>query len=687
MSRRQPTFTRWANVLIVTAALGISMLVWTTAARQIAFEREQAVRLAIAHNDDRALMLQQYVSRTLDTANMAALHVAALTASGSLRLGRADRPQRIEDRIALNPAFLGLSVVDSSGDVVATTLAGRELSSNVRAHPAFASHVARDTDGLFVSRPAYSRLLGDWTIWLSRRLNHADGSFAGVIAINMSPAQLTAIFGETAVKPSEVAWVVGLDGIMRSRRTGDRVSAGEDVSRGTIFRLQRSEQQGRHIGPGTLDGQNRLISHRRVPGYPLFVSHSILEDEVLRDARQRARYFIAGALLVTLAAIVVALLMRHALKMRERRAMALAVAKARLEEAQRVGGMGDWSYTFEDRKVIWSPQLYEMYERDPALGPLTEGFADLLADEGAEAMDASVRLVGAGDPTAWEMEVRLPSGRTVWHLVSAVPTRDAGGAVVGFHGTTQDVTARRKLEALQDQVAHLARIGEMNALTATLAHELNQPLAAARNYLSGAQRTAAKLGPDAQAIVEAMQEARRQVARVGEIIQRMRNLVTKNNSSRTVVSIDAILDEALAIVSLTRTCTSPIEVVKADQELLVEADAVQLQQVILNLVRNACEAQKGRDAPPPRIEVSVEGDRMVVCVVDHGPGFPDSLRGRLFQPLTSSKETGLGLGLSISRTIIEAHRGTLAAENRPTGGAVVSFALPLHDSRPRSQAA
>ena len=667
-------------LLVVLGAALICILTWTLVVRQIAFEREEALRNAIAHNDDRSLMLRHYVSRLFETADFAALHVAELYARDALASGTASRPRLIGNPIAQDDVFLGLSVVNEAGDLVATTLEGPGRTPNVSAHPAFAVHRTGDTGRLFVGRPSYSQLLESDTILLSRRLNHADGSFAGVVAINLKPSQLTAIFGETAVKPSESAWVVGLDGIIRARMTGGVVTSGENVSHGEVFRLQRRMQRGHFLGRGTIDGRMRLVSHRRVPGFPLFVSYSVLLDEVLRGPRQRAALFLVGAGLVTLITMLLAAVIIQALRERERRASDLAEAKERLEEAQRIARVGDWSNTF-DGALVWSPQLYEMYERDPALGPMRDELLALLPESSVRILRESVaRLIERGQPESWEIEVRLPSGRTRHHLVSAVPTVDRHGKIVGFHGTTQDVTEARMLQALQDDLAHLSRTGAMNAMAATLAHELNQPLTAATNYLGAGQIVASRLPEEARGgIVGPMAEAQRQVLRAGEIIRRMRNLVSKGLSERSVTSIADVLAEALEMVRVMKLCRHPPEVHLSDGDLRFEGDSVQIQQVILNLVRNACEAQDGIEAPPPRIEIDSDlGGRINVSVVDHGPGFPEAQRARFFEPFTSSKQSGLGLGLSISRTIVEAHGGSLTARNNPSGGATVSFTLPRY---------
>lgn len=685
---RQRMRSRRRDLLIVGLAVPASGLSWVMANNRIAFERENAIQAAVAQNSDRALMLQEYVSRTLATANLAAMHITELHRLGHLAIGRANKPRRIDSVISHDPSYLGLSVANAAGEIVATTLDGPQLTPNVSSHPAFTVHEAQDTGRLFVSKPSYSNLLRNDSVWISRRLNDAKGRFDGVVAINMDPAQLTAIFGKTAVKPSEVAWVVGLDGIIRSRRTGDNVSSGEDVSRGQVFRTQRLLEQGQFAGPGTLDGKMRLVSHRRIPGYPLFVSYSILEDEVLRSARRRSLGHIAVASFVTAAALMFALLVVHALRQRERRALELLESKARLEEAQRVAKIGDWAYSYESEAMSWSPHLYEIFERDPNLGAPPEDLKSMMSRESVGQMETAFRqLAWDGTPASWEMQVRLPSGRTAYLLVLAVPTRNEHGEIVGCHGTMQDITERKKLEALQDDLAHMSRVGAMNALTGTLSHELNQPLTAASNYLSAGQRVVLGL-TDVKALqaAELMREAHGQVTRAGDIIQKMRNLITKGKSSRSVTSIDEVIDEALTIVAVTGACPQPVEVHAAPEVLMVFVDSVQIQQVILNLVRNACEAQKGRDAAPPRIKVFVqETARAAVSVIDSGPGLPEDAVQKLFEPFMSSKQGGLGLGLSISRTIIEAHGGTMQAQNVPGGGAVVSFALPLHGRRPRQQ--
>jgi C4-dicarboxylate-specific signal transduction histidine kinase len=667
------------NIAIVLASVLVISSTWFVADRQIDFENSEAWRTAERISHDRSVMLEQFVSRTLDAASISAIHIARLYSAGAFKLGSARQPSLIQEQIARDPALLEVRIADQRGDVVASTSQLFEPRSNIRTHAIFAVHVRQDLGILYVGKPAPSPPSASNAIWLSRRLNHADGGFAGIVAIKMAPAQLTAVFRDTVVRRSEVALVVGLDGIIRSRRADGVVSSGEDISRGLLFGAQRQVQQGSFVGVGTLDGRVRLVSHRRVDGYPIFVSYSIPRDDVLYEARRRANLIVAAAAFATALVILMATLLIDVMRERERRAREVAVAKTRLEEAQRIAKIGDWAFLFENRKVLWSPQLYELYDREVALGPPTaEEFQSWL--EETSAMDPVGQIAASGRPFSWRVRVRLPGERIAHHRISAVPTRNVRGEIIGVHGTTQDISEGEKLEALQNDLAHLSRVGAMNALTATLSHELNQPLAAASNYLSAGRHLLERSSnPETASAATFVQEAQRQVARTGEIIQRMRKLVEKNTTSRSIVPVETVVAEALALIDSTRVCSRPPKLQPADQELLVCVDVVQIQQVILNLVKNACEAQKGLTDEAPIVAISLPRDgKVVVAVIDNGPGIPDDLSKRLFEPFVSMKESGLGLGLSISRTIIEAHGGRMTAENRAMGGASISFSLPLY---------
>lgn len=672
---------RRTRLVIWLFAAFVVALAWAAPLQRLEVERHEAIEAAIRQNQIRAIMLEQYVTRTLEAANIATLHIAEqyrIDAAG-LSQGSAARPATIRGPIASNPSFVGVSIADERGDLVASTLGDRVAGANVANHPGFTVHQRADSGQLFVSQPAYSRDFQSDLIWLTRRLNREDGSFAGVVAINLAPAQLIGIRDRSAVRPTDVISIIGLDGITRARSTGGEISTGEDVRGTLVMRQQMAQPNGTYVGPSALDGIVRYFSHRRLQGYPLFATYGVLRDAVMAPIERRRRLFVAVASLVTAITILFALTLIQLLARRERLAVETAEARARLEEAQRIARIGDWEYELATGKITWSPSLYEMYGRDPALGPPSRDEFEAMLDEESRHIvgEAIAAAVATGEPRTYELKARGAAGGECHRLIVAIPTRDAEGRVVRMHGTDQDISERKKLDQLETKLSHLSRVEAMNAMAATLAHELNQPLAAASNYLVGSRRMLDG-GPDqAGAASAGLLAAQQQVQFAGEIIRRVRAMVSNDPRERSSVPIARIIDDAIMLGTL-GTDAPGVEIRKRIRSNArhVLADRIQVQQVLLNLIRNAREAVAEIENPLIVIRSRRADDRFVeICVEDNGVGF-DEIGQRSFTSFSSGKSDGLGLGLSISRTIVESHGGRIWIENRPEGGARVNFSLP-----------
>jgi two-component system sensor kinase FixL len=321
--------------------------------------------------------------------------------------------------------------------------------------------------------------------------------------------------------------------------------------------------------------------------------------------------------------------------------------------------------------------MYVLHERDPSLGPIpVREYRAMLNDEGRSAIDAAVTdVLQRGEPQQFELTLNLPSGATAHHRVVGIPLKNEEGQVVGLRGTSQDIRDRILLDQLQIQIAHLSRVEAMNAMAATLAHELNQPLAAAANYLAGSQRML-KGGTPGEA-AEGMAAAEQQVHLAAEIIRKVREMVSNQPKSVTSVSLDRVIDDAAALLAVPRLY--PKLALRKDignDAAGVTGDRVQIQQVLINLIRNAGDATAGR--PDPELTISSRRDEagnVLVCVADNGSGFSQPADDR-FSPFASTKQHGLGLGLSISRTIIEAHGGRIWIEDGESDGARICFTLP-----------
>lgn len=258
-----------------------------------------------------------------------------------------------------------------------------------------------------------------------------------------------------------------------------------------------------------------------------------------------------------------------------------------------------------------------------------------------------------------------------------------GGPERMFTGFIRDLSERQNTEArlqeLQAELVHMSRLTALGEMSSALAHELNQPLSAIANYLKGVRRLLEPLstGPTGVRIQDGLDRATEQALRAGEIIRRLRDFVRRGETEQRFESLAKIVEEAgaLALVG------AKVHNVRVSYQLdpacdAVLTDRVQIQQVLLNLIRNAVEAMVGRPQRDLTVSsLSADGGMVQVNVADTGGGLEPHIAERLFEPFLTTKENGLGVGLSICRTIVEAHGGRIWAEVNPVGGAIFCFTL------------
>lgn len=253
-----------------------------------------------------------------------------------------------------------------------------------------------------------------------------------------------------------------------------------------------------------------------------------------------------------------------------------------------------------------------------------------------------------------------------------------------FTGFIRDVSERqqaeRRLQELQSQLVHVSRVSAMGAMASAFAHELSQPLGAAMNYLNAVKRwledsTEAR----APRMREGTERAAAEIARAGQIIQRLRQFIQKGRTERSWEKVGTVIEEAAALAlvgAADRNIKIHIEIAPNLPEAMM--DRVQIQQVLTNLIRNAVEAM----ANMPKRQLTITGRRVTaeaieIAVTDTGPGIAPEIAKDLFKPFVTTKAAGMGVGLSICRSIVQSHGGELKAEPNPSGGSTFRFTLPL----------
>jgi len=251
-----------------------------------------------------------------------------------------------------------------------------------------------------------------------------------------------------------------------------------------------------------------------------------------------------------------------------------------------------------------------------------------------------------------------------------------------FTGFIRDLTERQKsesrLQELQSELVHISRLTAMGEMASTLAHELNQPLSAISNYLKGSRRLLESRADESSLLMrDALDKAAEQAIRAGQIIRRLRDFVARGESEHRVENVKKLVEEASAL-ALVGAKDQAIRV-RFDFDPSVElvlADKIQIQQILLNLMRNSVEAMQDSARRELRLSaVRVDNDMVQVSVADTGSGLAPEVASQLFQPFVTTKQHGMGVGLSICRTIAESHGGKIWVEANPGGGTVFRFTL------------
>ena len=377
---------------------------------------------------------------------------------------------------------------------------------------------------------------------------------------------------------------------------------------------------------------------------------------------------------------------------RQRAEQALRRSEAYLADAQRLTKTGAWAGDRTTAPLYWSEEVFRIFGFDPQQGLPTrdQPLQRIHPEDLDKFLQGFHRTINEKVDSDVEYRIVLPDGTVKYLHALAHPVLNANGEIVEVVGSTVDITERKRAEEegerlrhLEADLRHLNRVGMMGELAASVAHEVNQPISGVVSNASACLRWLARDVPNLEEAREATRRIVRDGKRAGEVIARIRALASKRTATnKEELDLNETIQEVLTLVGdEAKKKSVSIRTDFADELPPVSGDRVQLQQVVLNLVMNALEAMSSVDDRARELVVTtrnVDTDQVLVTVEDSGIGIDPQMIDKIFDSFYTTKPGGMGMGLSISRSILEAHGGRLWAEAKDGPGTIFNFTLPKY---------
>jgi len=381
---------------------------------------------------------------------------------------------------------------------------------------------------------------------------------------------------------------------------------------------------------------------------------------------------------------------------RQRQQEVLREREARISLAAESADLAFWILYPEQNSAWMSEKGRLMYGFDSNL-PLTCELilSRIHSDERAKVKEAYERSCALHGTFESEHRLLLPYGKIRWVIMRGRCLKDEHGNLLEIIGVTLDVSPQKQadlqLQLQREEMAHRNRVSLMGEMTASFAHELNQPLTAIANNAAAARRFLERGNIDPVLLQQLLQDMVADSHRAGEVIRGIRSLVRKDTSVHTLLNLNSVITDTVRLVSSDVLNRESVVTTELDPRLpQVNADLVQMQQVLLNLIINALDAVAGLPPSERRIVISTRCDKtnvVEVSVRDFGEGLPKDRPEKVFDHFYSTKQQGMGMGLTIVRSIVEAHGGTITAENAADRGARIVVRLPAVREQAQTKAA
>ena len=430
--------------IAVLCALFIATL-WPSLWFRLSNERQRVIEAAQQQTGNIARLFEEHVLRTLAAAYVTLKQLE----SDYKRQGKSlDLARYLRDRQPELEPYTILSVVDEEGNLLLTNVPFSK-PQNVRHLENTQFHMRNATQEVFISKPRLGVLTGRQTIFLTRRMNKADGSFGGNTGVGMNPQYFSRFYNQIDLGPDAVVLLVGRDGVIRTLGSSKDLEVGQDISRGPLFTTHLPQHdQGQFLATSPLDGILRLNSYRAVEGYPLVVLVGMSETAALARFQQDKRVYLWWASGVSLVIVAFTAMVLFEIARRERANEKLRASEERFALAVRGANDGIWDWNLQTHEAYISPHWKEIIGyREDELPNLESALFDMIhPDDKPSANEAIDRHLENGEPYRVELRLRHKDGSYRWIVTRGEAVRDENGRPMRMVGAITDITARKRAE-------------------------------------------------------------------------------------------------------------------------------------------------------------------------------------------------------------------------------------------------